>query len=61
MDHGLGYLPDIPKPEDYTEDHEQVVPLLRRTGLAPRVGAASLRGGAPTPASVLPSAVDLSV
>ena len=34
---GLGYLPDVPKPEDYTEEHPQVAPLLAKTQLAPRV------------------------
>ena len=49
---GLGWLPDVPKPSDYTESHAQVAPLLNRTRLAPRL----------TPAlapAALPAQVDL--
>jgi C1A family cysteine protease len=34
--HALGWLPDVPKPNDYTVEHEKVAPLLARTR-APRV------------------------
>ena len=37
--HGLGYLPDVPKVEDYDEQHPAVAPLLQRTSLAHRVAA----------------------
>jgi C1A family cysteine protease len=36
---GLGWLPDVPKPSDYTEGHPEVAPLLGRTRLAGQVGA----------------------
>ncbi len=39
--HGLGWLPDVPKPNDYTLDHELVAPLLQRTKLTPAVVAAA--------------------
>ncbi len=31
---GLGWLPDVPKPNDYSKDHTEVSPLLKRTKLA---------------------------
>jgi C1A family cysteine protease len=34
---GMGWLPDVPKPHDYTDQHDQVMPLLRKTRLAARV------------------------
>lgn len=37
--HGLGYVPDIPKPEDYTEETRKVAELLAKTQLASRVAA----------------------
>jgi C1A family cysteine protease len=49
---GLGWLPDVPKPSDYTENHAEVAPLLNRTRLAARL----------TPAyapAALPAQVDL--
>jgi len=49
--HGLGWLPDVPKPSDYTETHSEVAPLLQKTRLAPRLAAA--------PAAALPAQVDL--
>jgi C1A family cysteine protease len=59
--HGLGWLPDVPKPSDYTAAHTEVAPLLRKTKLETRAGgtrsrAASTRKGA---ARKLPSKVDL--
>jgi C1A family cysteine protease len=50
--HGLGWLPDVPKPSDYTETHPEVAPLLSRTRLAARLT------GAPAPAAP-PAQVDL--
>jgi len=38
---GLGWLPDVPKPDDYTEDHPKVAALLEKTKLAPRAAAAA--------------------
>jgi C1A family cysteine protease len=49
---GLGWLPDVPKPSDYTENHPEVVPLLNRTRLAPRLAPAQM-------VAVLPAQVDL--
>src|SRR5436189_6283276 len=37
--HGLGYLPDIPKIEDYDEHNPNVAKLLNKTKLAHRVTA----------------------
>ena len=37
--HGLGYLPDIPKIEDYDEHNPNVATLLNKTKLAHRVTA----------------------
>jgi C1A family cysteine protease len=39
--HGLGYIPDVPKPDDYTEDHPEVAKLLAKTKLAPRLKSAT--------------------
>jgi C1A family cysteine protease len=36
---GLGWIPDVPKANDYTEEHPEVAPLLARTRLAPRVAS----------------------
>jgi C1A family cysteine protease len=36
-DHGLGYLPDVRRAEDYTERHAAVAPLLEATPLNKRV------------------------
>jgi C1A family cysteine protease len=54
---GLGYLPDIPKVEDYDEQHPAVAALLARTRLAHRVattlkttGASSGHAAAPVTA-----------
>ena len=41
---GLGWLPDIPKPSDYTEEHPAVAPLLAQTRLGIRVAAQSVFG-----------------
>ena len=51
---GLGWLPDVPKPNDYTEAHAKVAPLLEKTRLAGRTGAAA--AGA---VGALPPKVDL--
>jgi len=70
----LGWLPDVPKPNDYTESHEQVAPLLAKTKLAMRLathasivgaiegaGAPSAIGGPASPfgAPIIPARVDL--
>lgn len=49
---GLGWLPDVPKPSDYTETHSEVAPLLNHTRLAAR----STPGQAP---AAQPAQVDL--
>lgn len=53
---GLGWLPDVPKPTDYTEQHPLVAPLLGQTKLAARVAAKGAAGAAPAAA---PAQVDL--
>src|SRR5438105_3007413 len=50
---GLGWLPDIPKPTDYTEEHPAVAPLLAQTGLRMRVAAQSVFGAIETGAGGL--------
>jgi C1A family cysteine protease len=65
--HSLGYLPDVPKVEDYDERHPQVAPLLQKTRLAYRVAAtakaagieAGMRGQAAAPTAP-PAQVDLT-
>lgn len=49
--HGLGYLPDVPKPDDYTEEHPAVSELLKKTKLAARVKTGAAKGAAAEPAS----------
>jgi len=49
--HGLGWLPDVPKPNDFSAQHPEVAPLLNKTRLA-----AHLAAGAPVG---LPVHVDL--
>jgi len=44
--HALGYLPDVPKVEDYDEQHPAVAPLLQKTSLAHRVAATAKAMGA---------------
>jgi C1A family cysteine protease len=60
---GLGWLPDVPKPQDYTEDHPEVASLLAKTQLAPRVANAvpgAVAAQAPKAAPMAsPTAVDL--
>ena len=36
---GMGWLPDVPKPNDYSEDHPDVAALLAKTKLAARANA----------------------
>jgi C1A family cysteine protease len=50
---GLGYLPDVPKAEDYTEKHPDVAELLKGTALKRHVAAV---GAGP---AALPTQVDL--
>jgi len=55
---GLGYLPDIPKIEDYDENHPKVAQLLNRTSLGSRVSAsAKSTGGGGGSAKAAPAAV----
>lgn len=49
---GLGYLPDLPKAEDYTAAHPEVTTLLKATALRGAVTA----GAAP---AALPATIDL--
>lgn len=61
-EHGLGYIPDVPKPNDYTEDQPDVANLLQKTSLASRVTASAPAKGAaqaPPPAGPAPAVVDL--
>jgi hypothetical protein len=46
---GLGWLPDVPKPSDYTENHAEVAPLLNRTRLAVRLTPAYAPAVLPPP------------
>jgi C1A family cysteine protease len=59
---GLGYLPDVPKVEDYDECSVAIAPLLHKTKLAHRVAAKTramgITGAAP-PAAPAPALVDL--
>jgi len=50
--HALGWLPDVPKPSDYTENHPEVSPSLSRTRLAGRLNALQA-------AAALPAQIDL--
>lgn len=63
---GLGWLPDVPKPNDYSQEHAEVVPLLSRTTHAANLGApaaakgaGTARAAAPAPAAPPPAQVDL--
>jgi len=60
---GLGYLPDVPKAEDYDEQHDEVAPLLHQTRLAERVAEKTRKLGiktaGPAAPGALPSKVDL--
>ena len=49
--HGLGWLPDVPKPSDYTIEHPQVAPrnAPRRTRGHPRADRNGPRPPAPRP------------
>jgi hypothetical protein len=44
MMRGVGYLPEVPKAEDYTEDNPKVTELLRKTEV-PNLREASRGGG----------------
>ncbi|MBI3667387.1 MAG: cysteine protease [Acidobacteria bacterium] len=64
---GLGWLPDIPSPRDYTEDHPQIAPLLAKTRLGARLSTAPRptagaggrgTGTAAAPAPTAPPVVD---
>ncbi len=55
LNHGMGWLPDIPSIKDFTEDTPKVADLLAKTALAPRVTSPSsytaTRGGTATAAA----------
>jgi len=53
---GLGYLPDVPKAEDYTEEHREVAPLLAKTKLA---DGGTAKAGAKAGPAALSASVDL--
>jgi C1A family cysteine protease len=54
---GLGWLPDVPKPNDYSQEHGEVVPLLSRTTHAASIASAgAAKAGAP---AAMPAQVDL--
>jgi C1A family cysteine protease len=59
--HGLGYLPDLPKIEDYDENNAEVAPLLHQTRLAHRVAAKVKALGITTPAPRAPETVPAQV
>jgi C1A family cysteine protease len=61
---GLGWLPDVPKPSDYTEEHPEIASLLEETQLAVRVkqsspSGAKKAGSGGAPAAAVPGQVDL--
>jgi C1A family cysteine protease len=56
---GLGYLPDVPKLKDYTEEHDDVAPLLAKTSVAGALSAPKSRGGRAAAPPTLPKKVDL--
>jgi len=58
---GLGWLPDVPKPNDYGPQHPEVAPLLKKTRLGARVasGAAAKTAKKKKPAGAPPAQVDL--
>jgi C1A family cysteine protease len=41
---GMGWVPDIPSVQDFTPDHEQVLPLLNRTAV-PKIARTNAGGG----------------
>ena len=49
---GLGWLPDVAKPNDYTDVHPKVAPLLEKTRLAGRTGVAGATAQAAIPPKV---------
>lgn len=55
----LGWLPDVPKPSDYTDEHPEVAPLLAQTRLAPRVTHVATRKAKAAAPLAPPPMVDL--
>ncbi|HVZ37608.1 MAG TPA: C1 family peptidase, partial [Polyangiaceae bacterium] len=53
---GLGWLPDVPKPNDYHPYHPEIHRLLQKTKLGAQLGASAIE--APMPAA-LPMSMDL--
>lgn len=66
---GLGWLPDVPKINDYTQSHPRVTELLKKTGVPSRISGSSTAIGvttrgaaaavAPAPVPLLSPSVDL--
>jgi C1A family cysteine protease len=57
---GLGWVPDVPKPSDYTSEHAEVAPLLAKTRLArTRVAKGAARSGAASANPKVPRQTDL--
>jgi C1A family cysteine protease len=56
---GLGWLPDVPKISDYTDDHPEVAPLLDRTKHASRLVMGKTKAGTTAAPVGLPGQVDL--
>jgi C1A family cysteine protease len=54
--HPLGYIPDVPKVEDYDEHHDKVAPLLNKTRLAHRVSNKIQQMGIPASTALAPAA-----
>jgi C1A family cysteine protease len=56
---GLGWLPDVPKPNDYSPSHAAVAPLLAKTKAAAHVTALKSVGEREVASTPLPASVDL--
>lgn len=56
---GLGYLPDVPKLKDFTEEHDEVAPLLAKTSMAGATSGPRSRGGRAAAPATLPKKIDL--
>jgi C1A family cysteine protease len=56
---GLGWIPDVPKPNDYTASHPQVAALLKKANGAAHLAALSGQNPERATAPVAPPSVDL--
>lgn len=57
---GLGWVPDVPSTQDYTEVHPKIQPLLASTrALAPRAALLGIAPSTERPLHSLPSKIDL--